>query len=181
MSEAHWYCLTTLPKHEALAAGALRREVGGAVCCPRVSYIKKTVRGPVRFTEALFPGYVFAQFEVVTQLRHVLSLHGVRGVVRYGSEPAVVPEGLVAELREVFGESEVRELAQEALDAGTEVVLVRGPLMDLRAVVTAYFPARERVRVLLDILGRPMEVEVEKGDVIAPLKEVHKVRMKNEE
>lgn len=32
MSDAHWYCLTTLPKHEALAAVALRREVGGEVC-----------------------------------------------------------------------------------------------------------------------------------------------------
>lgn len=165
-----WYCLTTLPKHEALAAGALRREVGGEVCCPRVSCIKKTRRGPVRFTEALFPGYVFARFEIVTQLRHVLSLHGIRGIVRYGNEPVAVPERMITELREAFGETEIRELTQTDLTPGTEVVLVRGPLTDLHAIVTAYYPARERVRILLDILGRPTEIELPKKDVLAPAK-----------
>lgn len=164
-----WFCLITNPKHEAVAATTLRREIAADSCCPRVSYIKKTARGPVRFTEALFPGYLFAQFDEQSQLRHVLSIHGIRGIVRYGSALANIPQSIIDELKTAFGPTEIRVLAQPELVPDTEVLLVRGPLENLKAIVTHYHPAKDRVRVLLDLLGRPTEIEVPRADVLVPV------------
>ena len=57
-----WFCLKAAPKREHLAATALRRELQVPVVAPRIRFRKLTSRGPVWFVEAMFPGYLFAEF-----------------------------------------------------------------------------------------------------------------------
>jgi transcription antitermination factor NusG len=49
---------------------------------------------------------------------------------------------------------------------GDEVTVLDGPFKGLRAVVTRIMPAKERVAVLLDLLGTQREVEVTLGRVV---------------
>ena len=154
-----WFCLKTQPKHEHLAATALRRQVEIRCFSPRVRFRKPTRRGAVWFVEAMFPGYVFAEFNFARQHRQVEYSSGVQGVVRFGDQVATVDPVLIASLQEKAGEDEVVTFNPE-IEVGQSVQIAEGPFQGVEALVTRLMPARERIRVLLEFLGRSIEMEV---------------------
>lgn len=159
MSNAAWYCVRSKVKQEHVAAGSLRQLSDVDVFAPRLRFRRPTRRGPVWFVEALFPGYLFARFDWGRQFKAVQYARGVMGVVHFGTQPAVVPEAVVAELRRTMDDRELCVIARE-LAVGDEVQVTAGPMVGLQVVVQQLLPARERVKVLLDFLGRRVEAEV---------------------
>jgi transcriptional antiterminator RfaH len=164
-AELLWFCLKTQPKHEKLAAQFLRSQASLEVFCPMLRFQRATVSGKKWFEEALFPGYIFARFPYRTHFRLVASSMGVTKVVGFGGQPAVVGEEIIEELREFARDNEVVEIAPQVAP-GDEVTVLDGPFKGLRAVVTRIMPAKERVAVLLDLLGTQREVEVTLGRVV---------------
>jgi transcriptional antiterminator RfaH len=160
-----WFCLKAEPKREHLAATALRRRFEIECLSPRLRFRKLTQRGPVWFVEAMFPGYLFAKFVYSTQHRAVESSHGVRGIVRFGERLATLPEETVMALQSKAGAEEVVTI-DSSLKIGQPVHIIEGPFQGLEVVVTQVLPAKERVRVLLDFLGRSLEMEVPAGKVL---------------
>jgi transcriptional antiterminator RfaH len=154
-----WFCLKAEPKREHLAATALRRRFGIECSSPRLRFRKLTRRGPVWFVEAMFPGYLFAKFVYSTQHRAVESSHGVRGIVRFGDRVATLPEDTVIALQSKAGAEEVVTV-DSSLKIGQPVQLIEGPFQGLEVIITQLLPARERIRVLLEFLGRSLEMEV---------------------
>jgi transcriptional antiterminator RfaH len=154
-----WFCLKAEPKREHLAARALRRRFGIECLSPRLRFRKLTRRGPIWFVEAMFPGYLFAKFVFSTQHRAVESSHGVRGIVRFGERVATLPENTVIALQSKAGAEEVVTV-DSSLKVGQPVQLIEGPFQGLEVVITQLLPARERIRVLLEFLGRSLEMEV---------------------
>ena len=186
--EPAWYCLRSQPKHEAIAAAHLRRLPEVEVFCPRIRFERpRRARagyadsGRTWVTEALFPGYLFARFDVLSRYREIQHVHGVRGIVRFGEMFQPVPAALIEQLRaSVQAEDGASNgNAAAAGDAtitvapdpqpGQEIVVAAGPFAGLRALVTRYLPARQRVCVLLEFLGREMEAEVPADRVVAPV------------
>src|SRR2546423_10756735 len=102
-----WFCLKTQPKHEHLAAVSLRRHLEIRCFSPRVRFRKPTRRGAVWFVEAMFPGYVFAEFVFATQHRQVEYSSGIQAVVRFGDQIATVDPSLIASLQEKAGEAAI--------------------------------------------------------------------------
>jgi transcriptional antiterminator RfaH len=125
-----------------------------------------TERGPVWFIEAMFPGYLFAKFTYSTQHRAVESSHGIRGIVRFGDRLASLPENIVAALQSTVGAEEIVTL-DSSLKIGQSVQIIDGPFQGLEVVVTHLLPAKERIRVLFDFLGRSMEIEISTAKVLA--------------
>jgi transcriptional antiterminator RfaH len=164
-TELLWFCLKTQPKHEKLAAQFLRSQAGLEVFCPLLRFQRATVTGKKWFEEALFPGYMFARFPYRTHFRLVASSMGVTKVVGFGGQPAVVEDDIIEELRAFARDNEVVEIAPQVVP-GDEVTVLDGPFKGLRAVVTRIMPAKERVAVLLDLLGTQREVEVTLGRVV---------------
>jgi len=119
----------------------------------------------VWFVEAMFPGYLFAKFVYSTQHRAVESSHGVRGILRLGQRLATLPEDTVIALQSKAGAEEVVTV-DSSLKIGQPVHLIEGPFQGLEVVVTQLLPARERIRVLLEFLGRSLEMEVPAGKVL---------------
>jgi transcriptional antiterminator RfaH len=154
-----WFCLRTEPKREHLAATGLRRRFGIECLSPRLRFRKLTQRGPVWFVEAMFPGYLFAKFVYSTQHRAVESSHGVRGIVRFGERLATLPENTVVALQSRAASDEIVTI-DSSLKIGQPVHIIEGPFQGLEVVVTQLLPAKERIRVLLEFLGRSMEMEV---------------------
>ena len=154
-----WFCLRSQTKKEHLAAAQIRARVGIEVFAPRITYSKKTKRGKVRFTEALFPGYLFCFCKIEEHLRHILAIPGVLTVVRYGNQIPPIPGAFIEELKSRIP-SENHEAPDPVIEVGSPVTIVEGPFKDLQAVVTKVMGARDRVRILLEFLGRQAEVEV---------------------
>jgi transcriptional antiterminator RfaH len=158
-TDPFWFCLQTQPKHEKLAAHFLRSQAGLEVFSPVLRFQRVTATGKKWFEEALFPGYVFGKFAYRTHHRLVASSMGVSKIVGFGGQPAVVAEEVIGELRRFVRDSEIIEIVPEVVP-GDEVTVLDGPFKGLRAVVTRVMPAKERVAVLLDLLGTQREVEV---------------------
>lgn len=207
ISEPLWYCLRARPKQEAIAAGGLQRLEPPLqeVFCPRVRF-QRPRRARAGYgkdsgwswvTEAMFPGYLFARFDVETRGREVHHARGVAGIVKLGQRAQPVPAAVMAALRagvadlgERGGEGENGEgdldpsvatiTVAPAPEPGREVLVVDGVMGGLRAMVTHYMPARQRVRVLLEFLGREMETELAASRVVAPFTHPLRRRMKDE-
>jgi transcriptional antiterminator RfaH len=154
-----WFCLRTQPKHEHLAATALRRQAEIRCFSPRVRYPKATRRGRVWFVEAMFPGYMFAEFIYPLQHRRVEHSSGVQGIVHFGDNLATLDAQTMAALQEKTGQDETVTLDPE-IKVGQSVRIAEGPFQGLEVLVTRLLPARERVKVLLEFLGRPVETEI---------------------
>jgi transcriptional antiterminator RfaH len=163
--EPAWYCLRTQAKHEHIAAAHIRLLEGVTVFCPRIRFKRLTRQGLVWVTEAMFPGYLFAYFDLGEKHRQVRYAHCVIGIVQFGNRYPIIEEGALTLLRDQTGVAEVKELTYE-LSQGDEVKIVAGIFAGLNAVVTQILSARERVKVLMDFLGRPMEAEVERSRVL---------------
>lgn len=161
-----WYCFKALPKKEHIAARLIRNEVGLEALCPRITYIKKTRRGKVRFVECLFPGYVFVRADLVVAYRHIRSIQGIRDVVAFGDRLPEVPEVFIDELKQRLDEENLKAIPEPVVKPGQEVTITEGPFRNWQAIVSGEVDARQRVALLLDFLGRQMEVRVKTGDVM---------------
>ncbi len=162
-----WYCFKALPKKEHIAADLLRRELGLPVLCPRIAYPKHTRRGKVRFIEPLFPGYLFVQADLTAHYRRIRAVHGIRDIVAFGERVPLVPDGFIAELRARLDAEQLKAIPEPALAPGQEVRITAGPFRDWKAIVTGALDARQRVALLLDFLGRQMEVRLP-ADAVLP-------------
>ena len=160
-----WFCLKTQPKHEHLAATTLRRQLQMTCFSPRLRFRKATRRGAVWFVEAMFPGYLFAEFVYSRQHRQVEYAPGIQGVVRFGDQIATLDLNTITSLRQKTGEQEILTFDPE-IQVGQSVRITEGPLQGLEALVTHLLPAKERIRVLLEFLGRSLETEVSTPKVL---------------
>ncbi len=164
-NELQWYCLRTKPKHERLASASLRSEAGVEVFCPFLRFERARSTGRVWVVEAMFPNYIFVRFDYLAQFRQVKSCRGVMKIVAFGGVPVVVPPGIVSDLRAAVSDEETIVI-EPGVEVGEEVNLVAGPFRGLRAMVTRLMPARERVAVLLEVLGMEREVEVAASSIM---------------
>jgi transcriptional antiterminator RfaH len=160
-----WYCLRSQPKHEHIAAAHLRVLEDVTVFCPRIRFKRVTRQGLVWVTEAMFPGYLFAYFDLREKHSQVRYAHSVSGIVQFGNRYPIIEEGALTILRDQTGAAEVKELTYE-LSQGDQVKIVGGIFVGLDAVVTQILSAKERVKVLMNFLGRQMEAEVERSSIL---------------
>jgi len=157
--EAKWYCLRSQPKHEHIAAAHLRQYEDIQVFCPRVRIQRSTRRGLVWFTEALFPNYLFARFELSRWQARVRTCQGVSGLVHFGDKVPEISAPVLDELRSCMDDAELKTVSY-TLAEGDDVEIVEGPFRGQIGIVKHVLPARERVRVLLELLGGSNEVEL---------------------
>jgi transcriptional antiterminator RfaH len=159
-----WFCIRSHPKHEHIAAANLKRLSGVETFCPRLRSRKLTRRGPVWMTESLFPNYLFARFSIATLLDAVKYTSGVSHVVHFANRYPSVPDAAIDELREAFGNEEL-QLSAEIPSEGDQVIVSNHAFFGMEAVVVRVMPARQRVQVLIDMLGRTTIVELQMGSV----------------
>lgn len=157
--QPQWYCVHSKPKCEHLVAGALRNLDNVEAYCPRLRFQRSTPRGKVWFTEALFPSYLFARFDLAQSYRAVKHAHNVIRVIEFGSVPIPVPARSIEELKnEMLGE-ETREVSY-GVHVGDVVEVAEGPMRGLKGIVERLLSGEDRVRVLLEFLGRENRVDV---------------------
>jgi transcriptional antiterminator RfaH len=153
---AHWFCLRSQTKREHIAAAHLSAIAGIEVFCPRIRVYKKTKLGKKPYTEALFPAYLFAKFNAQQHYRQVIHIPGVTGIVGSGHK-RVIADDTIRDLQQSLPET-ILESPDPSLEVGAHVEIIEGGLKGLHATVLAHLPAKRRVEVLLDFLGREIKV-----------------------
>lgn len=163
-----WYSARTKPKHEHIAAANLRRHLELPVFFPRLRLEKLTRRGVVRVAEPLFPCYIFVRCVVEERVSEIQHLSGISRLIQFGGRFPQVPDVIIEELQAGFGKDDFITV-ENRLAPGDEVMVATGAFTGMSAQVLKSLPAKKRVQILLDILGRPTTVEV--GSETVRLKE----------
>jgi transcription antitermination factor NusG len=153
--QAVWHVLQTTRNRERVAQAALGQR-GIATYLPRIEQWPRPAVGSA--VAPMFPGYLFVQMESDLYAR-VSWTPGVKGFVSFGGQVASIGEEAIAFLRAREGADGVIHCGS-GIEGGDQVRIVHGPLRGLTAVVQCRLPARERVRVLLQILRQDTPVEL---------------------
>jgi transcriptional antiterminator RfaH len=157
---AVWYCLRSQPKREHIAAASLRQLIDNIeVFSPKLRVRRQTRRGAVWFVEALFPGYLFARFDLGSSIESVRRTPGVTAVVSFGRFTPSVEDRVIEGFRERFEQDALQEVGDD-LRVGDEITVASGPFRGAKANVLRLLPAAERVQILLEMLGRSIPVEL---------------------
>jgi transcriptional antiterminator RfaH len=161
ISMEYWYALYTKPKKEH-QVDSLLREQGIETYLPTVRRKVRRRDRPERVV--YFPCYLFAHldFEIVPR-SSIMWMPGVRRIVSLGEQPAVVAEEIVELLRRRL--EDVEQVGYGRFKEGDRVRITSGPLRDLEAVFERPLSSAERVRILLDVVGRMMPVEIDYSQI----------------
>jgi transcriptional antiterminator RfaH len=160
-----WFCARTQPKHEHIAARNLMGRLGLQVFNPRLRIERATRRGVVRIVEPLFPCYLFVRCHLAEQVDDIRYTNGISSLVHFGPQIPAVPDEVIEELRQCFG-SEEPMMVQDPLRIGSEVTVAEGSLLGSRGIVVRVLPAKQRVQILLDFLGRTTLTELDRKSLI---------------
>lgn len=161
INPAAWYCVRTQPRHEHIAAATLTRNLGLEVFHPRLRLERATRRGVVRVVEPLFPCYLFVRCSLGERLDDIRYVNGVSSLVHFGHKIPVIAESVIDELRQCF-EAEEPMSVEDRLFPGAEVTVAEGAFLGFSGIVVRLLPARQRVQILLEFLGRTTIAEVER-------------------
>jgi transcriptional antiterminator RfaH len=162
---AVWACIRTHPKHEHIAAAQLSYVPGVEVFNPQLRLERQTRRGRMRSTESLFVNYVFARFVIATALERVRYAPSVKAVVQFGERIATIPNAIIEELRQTLIENADTVFTDAPLE-GDEAEISSGPFQGEKGIIVRVLPARERVEILLDVMGRSLPTEFRLSSII---------------
>ena len=163
--EPAWFCVRSQRRSEHIAAANLQKSQGIEIINPLIRFRRKTSRGTTWVTESMFPSYLFARFNWKRSLDAVRHTFGVSGVVHFGGFWPVVPDDTIEHLRNLIGPEGVR-LVEPAINVGEEVEIASGAFEGFRGIVARVMPARDRIAVLLDFLGRQTTVDLPMDGIV---------------
>jgi transcriptional antiterminator RfaH len=152
-----WYTLYTKPRMEQ-HVGELLKSKGIETYVPTINVHRK--RSPM-VERAFFPRYMFARVDLeAIGLSALRWTPGLTSIVSFGGGPVVVPDEVVTLIKARLAEMETHGYAAR-FRSGDRVRIIEGPFRDLEALFERPVSAGERVRVLIDLLGRLTSCEVE--------------------
>ncbi|MBI4516752.1 MAG: KOW motif-containing protein [Deltaproteobacteria bacterium] len=127
------------------------------------SYLPRVIQWPRPVVGSeigpMFPSYLFVCALLPDEFARVMWTPGVKAFVSFGGWPSALGAEVVDYLRSQEAPDGLIRCGQ-GLAQKNEVRIVAGPFRGLTAIVEQRLPARERVRVLMDILQRQTPVEL---------------------
>jgi len=162
--DADWLIAYTKPRLEAQAQAQLEQQAFETYL-PLFKKMRRTAAGPVSVFEPMFPRYLmFRPTRQEQSLSVVRSTRGVTSLVRFGVEPARLSNTVVETIRQLQARRDQATLDELSnLQAGQKVRLKHNALNGLEGLVQQV--SSKRVAVLLEILGRPAQVQLEHHQV----------------
>jgi transcriptional antiterminator RfaH len=160
-----WFAVFSQPNKEATARAELAKQ-GFETFLPRRL---KTVRHARRVTtrpSPVFPRYLFVCLDPKrVRWRSINGTRGVASLVSFGDGPTPVPRGVVEALMAACDGRGTMQFG-DLLRVGQAVRLSAGPFAELMGTIDRLDGA-DAVRVLLDIMGRRVQVRARR-DMVLP-------------
>lgn len=162
---SHWYAVHCKPHREEVAAANLANQ-GFEVYLPRAATMKKHRGRWIRVVEPLFPRYLFIDTGIKEKsLAPVRSTLGVTDLVRINHVPVVVPEHVIAGIRQrADAETGLHRININPLRPGARVRFTAGAFTGLEGIFELD-SGDARVTVLLNLLGKGSRVTVNRDQL----------------
>ena len=153
-----WYVIQTKPKKEEEADNYLSTK-GVEIFNPLIEAFTLRNGRMNKERKPLFPGYLFAKFDFEQNYPLVRWARGVKKVVGFGETPASVPEEVV-EIIKARTDAQGVVRVKHDLEPNDLVRIKTGPLKNLLGIFERWLSDRERVRILLSLIGYQPAVEI---------------------
>jgi transcriptional antiterminator RfaH len=167
LGQQRWYVVQTQANAENKAVTHLGRQ-GFATYLPRYLKRRRHARRIDVVAAPLFPCYLFVEIDLTVQRwRSIYSTVGVSRLISNGDCPVPVPEQAVSLLRGRENTSGLVHLDHRPkFRLGDNVRVVEGAFYDCLGIYDGMSDG-ERVRILLDLLGRKVRVLLDAEAVAA--------------
>jgi len=155
----HWYLIHCQPRKETYAANSLNHLLKLQIFLPENQVRSRGGTKSLPF----FPGYIFAHMDLQTIPRsQVNACPGVHRLVEFGGEPQTVPQYVIDTIFQQLSAADQRSVPPGyPFSPGDIVQIKHGPLQHLEMIFTGSTTPGGRVQVLLELLGRLKEVQVD--------------------
>jgi transcriptional antiterminator RfaH len=162
----HWYVAHTHPHAEAKATAHLSRQ-GFDVYFPRYIKRRRHARRIETVPAPLFPRYLFVAIDLNAQRwRSIFSTVGVSRLVCNGEHPSPVPVGIVEALKNREDANGFIQLdCRPRFHVGDKIRVLDGAFTACLGLFEG-MAERERIAILLDLLGRKVRVVLD-ADLVA--------------
>jgi transcriptional antiterminator RfaH len=161
-----WYALHVKP-HKEIQVYRYLRSSGQDVDVYFPSYTVDPVNPRSRRVRPYFPRYVFVEASLDALGESFLQwIPGSVGLVRFGGEPAIVPEHFMHDLKKrVIAFEKAGGPPGDDIRQGDRIRVASGPFTDYEGVFQSRLSGEERVQVFLDWLGRRVAVTMNMRDL----------------
>jgi len=161
-----WYAVSTKP-HQEKQAELHIKQCGIECFLPLLKGSKIIRRTRKTVIEPLFPGYLFARFDLDKHCRAVNYATGVRKIVEFGSGPVELDATMIDAIKARLNDGYVKLMPVRPVH-GQIVHIKGGPLAGLEAVFMREMTDRNRVLLLLNTLGFHAKVTLNIDQVSLP-------------
>jgi transcriptional antiterminator RfaH len=164
--QPRWFVAHTHPHAENKATTHLNRQ-GFEIYFPRYLKRRRHARRIEIVVAPLFPRYLFVAIDLnIQRWRSIYSTVGVSRLVCNGDDPTPVPDGIVDALRQREDMSGFVKLDLRApFRTGEKIRVIDGAFSSCLGLFEG-MAERERVAILLDLLGRKVRVVLD-ADLVA--------------
>ena len=160
----YWYLVYCKPRQETVARENLARQ-GYETYLPVMRDVRRRHGKRVAVIAPMFPRYLFISLSNQTDnWGPIRSTLGVVSIVRFGREAARVPDSLMAALRSREDMQGIQILPIDEYKPGSRVRITQGSFAGYEGIFQAA-SGRDRVTVLLDILGRDARTTVDTASI----------------
>jgi transcriptional antiterminator RfaH len=167
MQDARWFVVQTQSHCETKAAHHLSRQ-GFETYLPRYLKRRRHARRVESVAAPLFPRYLFVAIDIGAQRwRAIQSTVGVARLVCHGDQPAPLRGDVVDEMRRRENDAGFVQIDRRPLFApGAKVRILAGAFAEAFGLYEGVSD-RDRVVILLDLLGRKVRVRLDTDFVTA--------------
>lgn len=159
-----WFALQTKFRYEKFTSSLVSQK-GFEVLVPirKEADCGSSKPGAAAMEKVLFPGYVFARFDVTRRLP-ILTTPGVYTIVGYGKSPVAIPDSEILAIKNAV-KAEMPLEPCPYLNTGSCVRVMDGPLKGYEGLLVEN---RSSCRVVLSIslIQRSIRVQVDRRNVI---------------
>lgn len=153
-----WYVIQTKPKKEEEATGYLSMK-GIEIFSPLIETFTLRKGRVDKKLKPLFPSYLFVKFDLEKNYSLVRWARGVKKVLGFGGYPTPISEEVINTIMDRIDEQGVVRIGRH-FKKNDIIRINSGPFKDLIGIFERWIPDKERVRVLLNLIGYQPEVEL---------------------
>jgi transcriptional antiterminator RfaH len=159
----HWFVIHTKPRDEHRVKNHFQgMEIETLLpLCENFQYSHGRM---CRVINPLFSNYLFARLDLERHYYKVKWTRGVNRILGVGNDPTPVSERVIQMLKDRMGDDYIVKLLED-LQEGDLVQITSGPLKDFIGVFQRRLSSGERVRILLNLIGAEVPVQISRGQL----------------
>lgn len=153
-----WYVIQTKPRREEETEIYLSTS-GVEIFNPLIEAFTLRNGRMSKELKPLFPGYVFAKFDLEQNYPLVRWARGVKKILGFGGTPESISEEVVEIIKARTDPQGILRVRHH-FEPNDVVRIKTGPLKDLLGIFERWLSDSERVRILLNLIGYQPAVEI---------------------